>query len=191
MSNSSEEKRVANKNPDVILGVDLNLFHKKSNLSLTQARRILGVSLPKWKKESSKSTAISDVTLSMLLRLYNENPQLLPKNVSIRDFYHDIGGRSTVSPADFSLIMGRESSAYTRWLSGTSDVSPTLENLINVALRLSDGNAKEAFGLIKSLYQKEALARNVDPMRDRRWTGSRVEQRKVRGIRQSKNGASK
>lgn len=168
--------------PQPILGVDLSHLHMKIGQSLTAVRGMLGVALIKWKSEAGKPTPIRDVTLSMLVRLYNKNPSLIKKSVDIHQFYSDIGGRNTVSPSDFSLVLGRESSAYTRWMSGTNNISPTLNALIERSKYLCDGDAKAAFDLIKNLFDEECSARKVDPIADRRWTGPK--QKPVRKVKE-------
>jgi len=174
MSNEANEATKTRKKPTMILGIDLVAFHMKTKQSLTAVRNMLGVAASKWKDEAGSSAPIRDVTLSMLLRLYGKNPEMLQKGIDIHEFYRDIGGRNTISPSDFAIILGREGSAYTRWMSGTNNVSPTLQALIERTMHLTGSNARAAFDLIKELYEEERTVRGVDPLQDRRWSGPRT-----------------
>lgn len=156
MSNEATKTR---KKPSMILGIDLVAFKMKTRQSLAAVRNMLGVSASKWKDEAGSSAPIRDVTLSMLLRLYNKNPEMLQKSIDIHEFYRDIGGRNTILPSDFAIILGRDGSAYSRWMSGTNKVSQTLQALIERTMHLTGGNARAAFDLIKELYEEERSVR--------------------------------
>lgn len=163
------EEKGSKVRPRVNLGVDLIAFQMSLGESSAATRDRLGVANTRWRSEAGSTEPIGDPTLSMLLRLYQKNPRLIQRKIDIREFYNDIGGRHTVDPATFALILGREVSAYTRWMSGLNDISPTLEKLIERSLYLCNGDAKAAFNMIRELYLEEAASRGVDPLSARRW----------------------
>lgn len=174
MTDTKDDSRVTIKRTKAqpVKGTDLMSFFLKSGTTEAAVRSLLGVSKSKWVAEAGNTQVIEDPTLAMLMRLYNKNPHLFPKEVDIRQFYADIGGRNVINPADFSLLLGREKSAYTRWFSGINRTNKTLNNLIGQALLLANGDAKKAFEIIKDLYSEEANARGVDPIQSeqRKWT---------------------
>ncbi len=166
----AKSARASTKQVRVISGTELESFSIRSGLTSKTTHDLLGLSKTRFKAEAGKVGPIKDATLAILIRMYHEHPEQLPSpDFDIREFYAAIGGREAVSPADFSLILGREGSAYTRWFSGTNTVSPTLERLITLAMRIEGGNPKRAFSLIKKLSVLEANSRETDPMHTRSW----------------------
>lgn len=134
------------------------------NLSQAKMRDIL----------SSGSRCVDDPVVCYLFRQYVSYPELMKSDINLKTLYESIGGESVMRSSDFSLILGRELSAYTRYFRESSDGSPgrpapSLRLMIGNAMRLSGGDPVKAVSMIIELCRIEGESRNFDPLVNRSW----------------------
>jgi hypothetical protein len=102
-------------------------------------------------------------------RQYIAHPELIgDDSIDIAKFYESIGGKDAISGTEFSLIMGRELSAYVRWFAG-SRPSASVKKLLQNAMKLNGQDSRKAFDSIKELCKQEGLSRGIDVLSQRDW----------------------
>ena len=142
---------------------------------------------------------LSRPNVAMLVRLYNQYPDLVPvpERLLAREVYYQIGGHMK----RFSLLLGMEGAAAFRWLrrndpseslgSVTSDslLSPTTERLARILLKFFDeGRQREWVQMVEG----EALSRGVsDIFRTGSWTTKEEKRRRAAEKAKEKEKASR
>lgn len=157
---------------DQITGDHLHEFMIAYRQTPRKMATLFGVGFGAMKREIDKgANPIESRDICYLYRLYRAHPELIEpdKDYSISDFYRDIGGESTVSKTDFSLMLGKECTAASRYLkTGKESTSTALKVIIRMAMAI-EGNPMMAFGLITRLYDAESHSRGIDPLAIRTW----------------------
>lgn len=152
-----------------VTGENIRRFKLENALSDIVIGALFGVSPNKMKAIlSSGNEGVQDPVICYLYRQYIENPSLVPSSVSLTKFYEDIGGKDTISGSDFSLMLGRELTAYIRYFRGGSP-TPSMAIMIQNAFRLSDGDSIDAFHAIQALCRAEGDSRGFDPLETKTW----------------------
>jgi hypothetical protein len=151
------------KKSDRITGQMLIDLMMQNQLSQMEMCKLFGISVSRLGNvDGAPQEPIQDPVTCYLYRQYMEHPELIGRDIiDIKKFYEDIGGADAVSGSDFSLIMGRELSAYVRWFSG-SKPSTSVRVLIQNAMKLNGNGSIEAFEAIKKLCHTEGRARGID-----------------------------
>ena len=152
-----------------ITGNHLFRFKIEQAISDSELASLFGVSQDKMKKMLAEpKKGIDDPVVCYLYRQYDEYPELLESNVDIQKFYELIGGLNVISGADFSLTIGRELSAYTRYFSGGKP-TPSLKAMIRNAIKIHNGDIAKAFKYIQDLCAVEGKSRGISPLDIRTW----------------------
>jgi hypothetical protein len=156
---------------DRITGNHLMRFIKDNDLSPHQASDLFGVGLSIIQRESCRGDAgIESRDICFLYRLFRDNPELI-KDVNIKDFYESIGGKETISGPLFSLVLGKEQSAYARYFADeNASSSQGVKRIIMYSMRVSGGSPALAFDLMKAIAIDEGLSRGFDVFEKRTWT---------------------
>lgn len=169
----------------VVTGSCLTKMKIKGAMSDSMLGDLFGLSPGKVKIIlESGDQPINDPVICYIYRQYSKANRLVPRKIDLKDFYEKIGGRGAYSGSDFSLIIGRELSAYVRYFSGggaTPSLNIMIQNAFDMAFynRVNEGKppyainsieeAMAAFQIIKDLCKEEGVARGFDPLETRRW----------------------
>lgn len=174
----------------VITGRHLLRMKMERSLSDSMLGKLFGLSPGKVSAIlASGDTPVADPVVCYIYRQYQKSDRLIAPSVNLADFYAKLGGREAMSGSDFSLTLGRELSAYVRYLDG-GGATPAMEIMIQNAIKMAYQNrvengqkpaeigsieeAVEAFDILKELCREEGVARGADPLVDRRWGKGRV-----------------
>lgn len=145
-----------------------------NGLSAADMCKQFGISISTFNKIISEPTeCVQEPSVCYIYRQYTEHPELLDiDNIDIYQFFLDVGGTDTLSGTDFSLILGRELSAYVRWSQGSAP-SQSVKKLIQNAMKLNGNDKLAAFESIKALCEKEGTLRGINVLEEKRWTNSK------------------
>lgn len=179
--NNRAKKRGAKKPPeqifhetdDRVTGDKLVAFKMRHGLSIQQMGTLFGVGFVSIGNELNRGAkGIESRGICYLYRLYMRHPEFLEKEVSVKEFYAEIGGEKTCSGPTFSLVLGMEQSAYARYFR-SGNPSKSVQKTIDYAKRLANNDPIKAYGIIEELAREEGESRGFDPLYERTWNPSR------------------
>lgn len=157
-----------------ITGNMLMEFQAKHNLSLPDMSNVFGVGINSIKKELNRGeSGIESREICFMLRMFKTNPESLSDEIEIHDFYKAIGGEDRISGPIFSLVLGKEQSAYSRYFeSNQSASSRSAKNLIKYAMRIKKV-PEEAFNFMMGIAIEEGWSRGFSILSERTWNPSK------------------
>lgn len=146
-------------------GADLRAFKDRYGFSDSVMSDLLGISLASLHPYYT-SDVIPDPSVAITLRLYLENPELVPRpsETSIWEMLEAINqelrekGREPLNLRSFSTLMGRSPSTAFGWDRKTNEPSRSVMALVAMLFRIKKG--KRATALL-SVVRKEGAARGV------------------------------
>ena len=102
-----------------VLGKDLDAVRQEFGLMMADAIWLYGLSPNKWSQlvRMHPDEPIADPTLALLVRFLDQHPDLpiIPRWPSPRETFDRLNAAQKLTQGDFSLMMGFERSATTRW----------------------------------------------------------------------------
>lgn len=152
-----------------VLGKDLDAMRQSFGITTTDALFLFGLSITRWMYAVRRDAELplADTSLALLLRFMDQNPDLflLPKFPTPPDVFDSIKEHVQMHPRHFSLIMGAESTASNRWLSGSGRQSPSVMRLlwyVNEALNQASGKPSQANQSAEGLDPEELIERLIE-----------------------------
>lgn len=176
---------------DRVTGLMLSEIKTTNGFSVSKMAELFGTSFNAMQEYLRiGDEGIDSKVVCYLYRLYRAYPELMQDRVSIREFFSDIGGSETIRKTDFSLIIGLEQSAYSRFIDGDENPSSSILKLIDFTKRISGGDSMVAFGIIQELCAKEGLSRGFNVLDKRTWNPDPTSRGKPRRVKKDVGGES-
>ena len=156
---------------DRITGDMLSSFKTKNNLSPRQIADIMGVGVNSVLRELERGNeGVESREICFMYRIFTKHPELLEQEIEIRDFYDAIGGEDMVSGPMFSLVLGKEQSAYARYFENSNQSSSkSAKRMINQALRVSGNDPAVAYNFMVEIALEESWSRGFNIFQERTW----------------------
>lgn len=188
ISRNSIKTATALLNKDRITGNVLAEFKMQHALSPAQMADLFGVGFVVVQRELNRGDeGVESRDICFMLRIFRDHPELMAKDMEVREFYEAIGGKDKIGGPMFSLSMGREQSAYARYFeSGKVSTSKSAKRIIRYAMRVSGGVPAAAFDLIASIAAEESWSRGFDFVRERTWNPKKHSKKTELQIRKEK-----
>lgn len=147
-----------------ITGSDITQFMSRFNLSMDDLSELLSVPKNRLPEILQTTEPIKNVAIALLVRLYSENPELLPR-FDIQEYYASLNGSEQQKLRHISICFGRDSSASYRWINKGRPMSDQSLSLGRLISRLPGGIAE-----LQRLSVKEAMHRGVNPYKTGSWS---------------------
>jgi hypothetical protein len=153
-----DKKKISQIEP--ITGAHLEQFRQRYALTIKEMCELLGIPRPKWHELSSQHTPIKDVGASIMIRLYERYPSLLPTNKpNIHEVYELLGG-DNLGTRNFGILMGRDRAAGNKWINRGQAQSTSVKRICNALIALK-AQGKLPLDELRRAAQAEAAVRNV------------------------------
>lgn len=154
-----------------ITGRDIHDLMLRNRLNARDVAELLGIAHYRLAGVIEGEGVLDNVTLSMLVRIYNAYPQLIERPFDINELLEQV---STLYPPDqdakthlrnLSILFGRDRSTAYRWLKeGCPSVGSV--GILGKLLRRLPGGLYD----LKQVAIDEALSRGVNPWKTGSWT---------------------
>lgn len=183
-----------------VTGRDLDLVRLQNGLLTADACWLFGLSITRWMHivRQQPDLPISDTALAMLVRLYDQQPGLIPipKAPTAEELFSLLSKvRGELSQREFGALMGSDASAAYRWLKKGAPASGYAERLMtglkNLLLSVPEHKRAEVLEEWAQCVTAESKARGVErgAMIEGRWNNADTATKRVKKIVDGETGA--
>lgn len=147
-----------------VTGLDVYMLMMRHSLSMEELSELLYVPKNKLNALISSQEPVKDVAVALLVRVYTEYPELIPK-FEILEFFAELQGSEEQKLRHLAVCFGRDSSAGYRWIHKGRPMSDQPLALGRLIKRLPNGIED-----LRRLSVREATYRGVNPYKTGSWT---------------------
>lgn len=154
-----------------ITGNMLASFKIKNEFTPSQMAELFGVGLNSIIKELNRGDeGVESREICFMYRIFAKHPELIERDIEIYDFYKSIGGEDKIGGPMFSLVLGKEQSAYARYFENNkASSSKSAKRMIRYALRASGSIPAVAFDFMVEIAMEESWSRGFSILQERTW----------------------
>lgn len=155
-------------------GADVNFFRTHFDLTVDEARIILGVPTTEWYVMMDQpDLPIPNSSVALLLRYFAACPEDIPK-IPKADIIGVAEALNGVAQRAWGLLLGREAASGHRWVAKSPDLGPSTRRLAYYLVKkLTKSPAGGLRWWRKHVVDKEASARGIEDLLGRgSWSGA-------------------
>ncbi len=170
-----------------VTGADLDAVRQQMGLPMADAIWLYGISPNKWSKmvRMHPNEPVSDPTLALFVRFLDKHPELalFPRWPQAREMFDFLNETQKISREDFSLQLGYERTAATRWFNAldlrqTAALSRLLYCIRETMLPMDKRERGQLMDELRATALQEASARKVNLLKTGRWTAAANDENK-------------